>query len=294
MAPFMFRMPVVAVFVTVAVVAGIVALVVPGDASAVGLPISYPRTVAVTGTGEGVRLTRMEVRARPAGRKVRVSVRIAGASIAGSRRIEVTVAPCAGSALRPSCRPAARQAVIASRRPFRFAKSFTIPKPAARPGALRVQVRATGAGAIPICSGSNDRFSICQDPRFALTGDVLLNAGAWRFRPGTWWGITALAAEGPVLDRVVFNSRIYGWVATSHVAAELTTTIGYTGAPAARTYATRLFPDISRMFDRTPRVGTAFGGARTTVSVLEYAAGIGAQRLFTVKVPLPRWSWPEA
>lgn len=267
------------------------ALVPTQAAHAVGSPEGYPRTFAVTGTGEGLRLSRLEVRARASGISARVTVRVAGVSVAGTRRMVVTIAPCTGSASSPTCRPAVRHVVTVGTTAFALTRTFTVPRPVARPGALRVQIRATGKTPAPPCTATRTFGSICQDSRFKLSGDLLLNGGTWAFRQGTWWGITAAPPAGVTLDRIVFNSRIYGWAATSPAAASVRTTMGYLGLPPARAYTTGLVAGVPKALDRTPTFGTGFE-TRAHTSVLDYAAAIDASRLFTVKVPLPRWTFP--
>ena len=254
-------------------------------------PNGYPRTFAITGTGEGLRLSRLEVRTRASGMAANVTVRVAGVSVAGTRRMEITIAPCIGSASSPTCKPAARHVIAVGTTAFGLTKTFTVPRPAARPGALRVQVHATGSMPAPPCTATRALDSICKDPRFKLSGDLLLNGGAWAVRQGTWWGITSTSPAGVTFDRIVYNSRIYGWAATSASAARVGTTIGSLGAAPARTYTTDLVAGVPKALDRTPRFGTGFE-SRAHTTVLDYAAAINAGRLFTVKVPLPRWTFP--
>ena len=275
----------------------LVLLAVPPGVSAVGMTESYPRVIATTGTGEGVRLTRMEAKVAKIGRRVRVTVRLAGASVAGSRKLRITVAPCTvttktykesydapDAPSRPTCKPVAPRVVAVSEAPFSLTRGFTIPRPATDPGALRVRVGvpAGGAKAAPPCTGF---VEICG---VRTTGDLLLNGNTWQYRRGTWWGITARPPAGVTLDRIVFRSRLGGWVTTSAAAAKVVTTWGYAGEPAAKTRTTPLSAGAQKTMMRN----SAFGGefqTRPTIRVLDYAASIDGRRLFTVKVPLPVW-----
>lgn len=268
----------------------------PG-AGAVGMSESYPRVIATTGTGEGVRLTRMEAKVAKAGRRVRVTVRLAGASVAGSRKLSITVAPCTvttktykesydapDAPSRPTCEPVAARVVAVTEAPFSLTRVFTIPRPATDPGALRVRVGVpvSGTTVVPPCTGF---VEVCG---VKATGDLLLNGNTWQYRPGTWWGITAQPPAGVTLDRIVFRSRLGGWVTTSAAAAKVVTTWGYAGEPAAKTRTTPLKAGAQKTLMRN----SAFGGefqTRPTIRVLDYAASIDGRRLFTVKVPLPVW-----
>lgn len=283
-----------------ALLPAVVLLALPSGASAIGMTDSYPREVASTGTGEGVRLTRMQASVRTAGARVRVTVRLAGASVAGTRRLTIGVARCTvttkkypspydapDAPSRPTCRPGSSvRTVRVSPAPFFIRRTFTLPRPARRPGALRVQVHATGSAAtIPPCTGYAD---ICAG---GGTGDLLLNGNTWTYRPGTWWGITATPPDGVTVDRVLFRSRMGGWTATSAADARAVTTWGYEGEPPAKTMRTPMRAGIQT----TLRVNSAFGGefqTRTSIRVLDYGAAIDGRRLFTVTLPLPVWHSP--
>lgn len=271
-------------------------LAVPSGVSALGMTETYPREIATTSTGEGVRLTRMEASVRKVGGHARVTVRLAGVSVAGSRKLSVTVAPCTvtrkkykesydapDAPSRPSCKPVATRVVAVNEAPFSLTHAFTIPRPPRNPGALRVRVSAQGNGKpVPACKGY---VEICG---VEVTGDLLLNGNTWQYKPGTWWGITAQPPTGVTLDRIVFRSRMGGWVATSAAAAKVQTTWGYAGEPPAKQQTTSLRAGTQKMLRRNSTFGGEFE-TRTTIRVLDHAASINGQRLFTVKLPLPVW-----
>lgn len=259
---------------------------------------TYPREVAATSTGQGVRLTRMDASVRPIGRRVRVTVRLSGASTAGTRKLAITVAACTvtkktyknsyeapDAPSRPTCKTGiALGGITVTEAPFSATRVFTIPRPAANPGALRVAafVGATSSLSVPACRGYRE---ICG---VKATGELLLNGNTWRYRPGTWWGIVAQPPTGVTLDRIIFRSRSGGWVTTSAAAAKVLTTWGYAGRPPAKSQTTPLPAGVQKVLRRNSTFGGEFQ-SRTTIRVLDYAAAINGQRLFTVKLPLPIW-----
>jgi len=266
----------------------------PSAAGALPMNPAYPRTRAVIGTGGGVRLAQMQAKVQPAGKRVRVTVRLAGVSTGGPHRMMLSVAACAVrppsyTPNRPLCRPAATAVhpFAITEAPFSLTKALTIPRPATAPGALDVRVTpTTSTEPPPKCKGSFSLRDVCRT--FPQTGELLLNGNAWKHQPGTWWGITATAPAGIVLDRIAYNSQVAGWVAASTTAVDVVTTQGFAAEPAAKTWHTPLAVGIQTVW-RTPE---AFGGAkrpRTGIRVLDYAAAIGGRRLFTVTLPLPHW-----
>jgi hypothetical protein len=277
----------------VAFLAALVAL--PSAAAALPLSKNYPRTIAVIGTGGGVRLTQMQAKVLPAGRRVRVTVRLAGVSTGGPHRMMVSAAPCTVrppqyTPSRPKCPDTATAMghFAITEAPFSLARTLTIPRPARTPGALRVQVSPTARPAPePGCTGNLFHLrNFCR--QFPQTGELLLNGNTWAYMPGTWWGISVTVPPGIAFDRIAYNSRTAGWVATSTTAANVFTTQGFAGQPAAHTWSTPLEPAIQTVWG----TDSAFGGetqARTGSRVLDYAAAIDARRLFTVTLPLPRW-----
>lgn len=274
-------------------------MALPARAGAIGMTESYPREYATTGTGGGVRLTHFQASVRKAGARVRVSVRLAGASVSGTRRLTISVAACTvttktyknayeapDAPSRPTCRTGLTSATVtATPSPFALTRAFTIPRPATRPGALRVRVvtQPGGTTAVPPCTGY---VEICG---VTVTGDLLLNGNTWRHRPGTWWGIVATPPAGVTLDRIVFRSRMGGWVATSAAAAKVLTTWGYAGEQPARTQKTSLRAGVQRVMRRNSTFGGEFE-TRRTIRVLDHAATIDGQRLFTMTLPLPVWT----
>lgn len=275
------------------------ALALPARAGALGMTESYPREYATTGSGGGVRLTHFEASVRKAGARVRVTVRLAGASVAGTRKLAITVAACTvttrkykdayaapDAPSRPTCRTGLTSATVtATATPFTLTRAFTIPRPAASPGALRVRVvPAPGSTTTaPPCTGY---VEICG---VKTTGDLLLNGNTWRYKPGTWWGIVATPPAGVTLDRIVFRSRMGGWVATSAAAAKVVTTWGYAGEKPTRSTTTPLRAGVQKVLRRNSTFGGEFE-TRKTIRVLDHAATIDGQRLFTMTLPLPVWT----
>lgn len=277
----------------------------PSGAVALGMSDDYPRSIAAIGTHDGVRLTKMQVKVRPAGKRVRVTVRLAGASTGGPRRMLLSAAACTvrpgryeqyeapDAPSRPTCRPAPTASLrfAITETPFLLTKTLTIPRPATTPGALRVRVSSTtSTEPPPSCLAGANRFGkraeFCR--QFPETGDILLNGNAWKHMPGTWWGISATPPAGIVFDRIGYNSRTTGWVATSATAVNVATTQGFLGEPAKKNWSTPLVAGIQDVM----RTSSAFGGEsliRPDVRVLDYAASVNGKRLFTMTLPLPQW-----
>ena len=90
---------------------------------------------------------------------------------------------------------------------------------------------------------------------------------------------------------MAFNSVIYAWAATWPQTAGATTTITYEGDSLNRKYTTALIAGVPAESFHTPSLGTPYA-SRAAIRVLHYSAAIGAQHLFDVRMPLPRWSIP--
>ncbi len=167
-------------------------LALPSTAASLGLPATYPHSIAITGSGQGVRVARFEVATRSVGPKVPVTVRVAATSIAGTRALVVAVGPCtAGPITSPLCEPRASVRLRLSRTPIDTTRSFLVARPARFPNALRVTVTSADQ---PVPFQRERVGGGCG------TAEILLNSGTWRFRQGTRWGLVATPPTGLVLD----------------------------------------------------------------------------------------------
>ena len=102
-------------------------LAAPSPAGAVGLPTAFPRTIAITGSDEGFRVTRFEVSTRMAGSKVAVTTRVTAASTGGTRGLVLAVAPCTrGPVTSPLCPPRATASVTVGASPVSTSRTFTV------------------------------------------------------------------------------------------------------------------------------------------------------------------------
>lgn len=271
----------------------LIALAVPAallsaasPAGALGLPETFPRTIVITGVEQQVRVSRFDIATRPVPHaRMRVTVNVAASGIGEARPLLIGVAPCRGGSLKsPSCPPAATTKIVAGTAAADPAdpvtRTFTVRRPD-RPDALRVTLTvATRASQIPsrtsnVAGGGG-------------TGEILLNGGTWRFRPGTRWGMTAAPVPGFRVDRVFFNSRRYEWSGVSDLGADVTTAFGYTGETPARTFTNAMRPATTFTFYRSP--STPAQAPRTAPRAFSYRAAVSAGTLFAVSLPLPAYA----
>jgi hypothetical protein len=259
-------------------IAALVAL--PSPAAAVGIPGTFPRAIVIVGSSQGVAVNRLEVSTRAVSRGLRVTVRVAAIGVGGTRHVVLAVAPStAGPPSSPLCRPAATARLTVPTTSIDVTRSFVVRRPVGKSDALRITL--TGAGS-PIPWQPNHVGG------GGGTAEILLNGGTWRYQQGTRWGVVAPSQPGVIPSAVKFNSRTYGWTATSGTDATAITTIGYEGAAPRWTFTTKLAAGVAGSLRHTPsRPGL---DARPTPRTLLYAADLGAQRLFTVRIPLPAWS----
>ena len=226
-----------------------------------------------------------------AGNRVRVNVFASASTTAAGRLLVVSVARCTGSASSPTCPAAVSSRITLPKGRTTLQKTFTVARPASKPDALRVMVMVTRSASskVPFCSAGARPGTGCKgDKRFVLAGDLLMSGGTWRYSPGTRFG-TVSTVPGIQLEEAFFNSRTYTWTHTSAAPAAAVTTIGYPNKPPARTYTDSLRGGVRKVFDRTPSVGTAFE-RRTSVQTLLYATAIDGTNLFSMRVPVPRWT----
>lgn len=255
-------------------------LPLPAAASAVGVPATFPRTIAILGSTGQVHATRFEVTTRAVGHRVRVKVRVVAAGIGHARKLVVSVGPCTrGTSTSPLCKPTASARVTAGVTPTDVTRTLFVARPAARRDALRVTLTAAGSPVpfLPERVGGGGGM-----------GEILLNGGTWRFRQGTPWGIVETEPTGVVIHRVKFNSRTYAWTATSQAAAAASTKIGYEGQPPRWDFANTIRAATLFTFDRTP--SSPVYDSRPATRAFSFRADIGTQPLFTLRVPLPPWA----
>jgi hypothetical protein len=254
-------------------------LALPSAAGTVGIPGTFPRAIVIVGSNQGVSVSRFEVSARATGRKVRVTVRVAATGVGHARHLVLAVGPStAGPPSSPLCKPAATARLTVPTTGVDVTRSFVVPQPARNPDALRVTL--TGGGQ-PIPYERNHVGG------GGGTAETLLNGGTWRYRQGTRWGFVASPPAGVVLGGVKFNSRTYAWKATSTSDATAVTRIGYEGAAPRFTFTTALPAGATRSLRHTPsRPGV---DPRPAPRTLLYTADVGAQRMLTVRIPLPAW-----
>lgn len=254
-------------------------LALPAAADSLGLPATYSRSIVIADSGQGVRVTRFEVATRSAGSKVRVSVRVVAASLAGTRGLVIAVGPCtAGPVTSPLCKPTASARLRIGRAPAQAIRSFLVARPASSPDALRVTLTKAGQP-VPFL---RERVG-----GGGGTAEILLNGGTWRYRQGTWWGMVATPPTGVALDRVWFNSRRYEWRATSQGGGVVSTKIGYELERPRWDFTNTMRAGVPFSFHRTPSAPAQ--SRRLTPRVLAFTADIGRDRLFALRVPLAAW-----
>jgi len=255
--------------------------VLPAAAGALPLPTTFPRTITRTLTVQNVRVTSFEVTTHAAaGNRVRVKVHVGAVSLKGRQPLVIAVAPCTGgTSTSPSCRPTATARLQLGARETDATRSFLVARPARKRDALRVTLTAGGAR-IPFLPNNVGGGG--------GTAEILLNAGTWRFKQGTPWGLTSASPAGVVLESVLFNSRRYDWRGTTPAQTAVTTTIGYAGEPPRWAFTNTMRPERPFGFYRTP--SQPVQAARTAPREFLYAADVGGERLFTVRLPLPAWA----
>lgn len=254
----------------------------PAGAGAMGLPGTFSRTITITGTKQNVRVSRFVVTTRASGtKKVRVTVGVGALSLKGSQQLVIAVAPCVrgDSTASPYCKPAATAKLRLGATELQATRSFTVPRPAKNPDALRVTLTAGGAK-VPYLSRNVGGGG--------GTAELLLNGGTWRFHQGTAWGLTSAAPAGITLDHVLFNSRRYEWRGTAAADTPVSTTIGYAGLTPVWNFSNTMRAGKPFNFYRTP--SQPVQAIRRTPVDFRYGASIGGAPLFTVRLPLPVWS----
>lgn len=258
------------------------AAALPAPAGALGLPETFPRTIVITGTGQGVRVGQFDVTTRPAGTRVRVTVRVRATALRGRRPLLIGVAPCTGGTrTSPACRPRWTARLTATTAGVRATRTALVARPASNPGALRVTLTAgTRTSDIPSATRNVGGGG--------GTAEILLNGGTWRSMAGSPWGVTAAPPSGVTIDRVWFNSRRYEWNGLAAAGTPVTTTFGYEGAPPVWTFRNTMAAGRPFGFYRTPT--RPLQDRRTVPRAYSYSAASAAGRLFTLRVPLPPYA----
>jgi len=258
-----------------------VAVTAPAPARALGLPPTFPRTIAILHDTPLVHPTAFEVSTRVIGTKVRVRVRAELYGIGTASKVVMSVGPCTGGTVTsPLCRPTASARVLAPVGGTHWVRAFLVDRPSARRDALRVTLTPAGEPVPyrPERVGGGGGM-----------GEILLNAGAWRFMQGTNWGIRTSAPAGTTMGQVKFNSRTYQWAGLAKSETRVATKIGYTGRTPRWDFANTMRADAPFTFRRTPT--SPVQERRSTPRSFTFSAGItGGASLFTARVPLPRWN----
>lgn len=260
-----------------------VPLALPASAPALGLPSTFPRTIAITTEKQGVHVSRFQVAARAAGpARMRVTVGVDARSLSGRRTLLVGVAPCSGGTpTSPYCVPKATSRLTLGQLRVGASKTFLVPRPSTRRDAVRVTLSVgTRTGDIP--------YRTTNVGGGGGTGEILLNGGTWRFRQGTFWGIETRPPSGIVVDRVWFNSRRYEWSGTAPRETIVTTRVGYAGQTPRWAFVNTMRAGTQLRFRRTP--SSPVQERRASPRSYSYTADVATGRLFGMLLPLPAYT----
>jgi hypothetical protein len=249
-------------------------------AGAVGVPTTFPRTIAITDTKQHIVVGSFQTSFRAVGGTVRVRVRVSVASNDRNRVLVIAAGPCTGGlTTSPLCRPTARSRVNVPVGGTHWVRRFTIARPPRNHDAIRVTLTES-AHAIP--------FRPENVGGGGGTAELLLNGGTWRYHQGTEWGIVTSPTEGITLSQIKFNSRTYAWSGTALGDVLVHTTIGYAGTTPRWDFQNTMKAGVPFGFRRTPSV--PIYSQRTTPRALEFAAAFANEPQFKVTVPLPAWA----
>lgn len=260
-----------------------VPLALPASAPALGLPTTFPRTIASTSDKQGVRVSRFQVATRAVGpTQMRVTVRVDVRSRSGRRSLLVGVAPCRGGSLTsPSCVPSATSRLTLGQVRVSASKTFLVARPSRSRDAVRVTLSVgTRKSDIP--------YKTTNVGGGGGTAEILLNGGTWRFRQGTFWGFEAKPPSGIVIDRIWFNSRRYEWSGTAPRQTSVITKIGYLQQQPTWSFETTMGAGTQVRFRRTPPSPTQ--ERRTSPRSFTYRADVATGTLFSMLVPLPAYA----
>ena len=255
-------------------------LAVPAAAPGVGVPPTFPRTIAILGSTGQIHATRFEASTRATHGKVRVTVRVTAAGVGRPRGLVISVGPCTrATPTSPLCKPTASARITATVAGTSVTRSFLVARPPARHDALRVTLTPSGVPVpfLPERVGGGGGM-----------GEILLNGGAWRLDQGTPWGIVVTEPAGIAISGVKFNSRTYAWAGTSQQQVAVSTKIGYEGQTPRWDFANTMAAGTPFRFRRTP--GSPIYEARPQARAFSFRAEAGTQPLFTLRVPLPPWA----
>lgn len=260
-----------------------VSLALPASASALGLPTTFPRTIASTSERQQVRVSRFQVATRAAGpTQMRVTVRVHARSLSGRRSLLVGVAPCHGGSLTsPSCVPSATSRLMLGQVRVSATKTFLVARPSRSRDAVRVTLSAgTRKSDIP--------YRTTNVGGGGGTAEILLNGGTWRFRQGTFWGFEAKPPSGIVVDRIWFNSRRYEWSGTAPRQTSVATQIGYFKQQPTWSFETTMWAGTQVRFRRTPT--SPVQERRSSPRSFAYRADVATGPLFAMLMPLPAYA----
>ena len=249
-------------------------------AGAVGVPTTFPRTIAITDAKQHIVVGSFQTSFRAVGGTVRVRVRVSVASNDRNRVLVIAAGPCRGGSMTsPLCRPTARSRVNVPVGGTHWVSRFTIARPPRNHDAIRVTLTES-THAIP--------FRPENVGGGGGTAELLLNGGTWRYQQGSEWGIVTSPTEGITLSQIKFNSRTYAWSGTARGDVPVHTTIGYAGATPRWDFQNTMKAGVPFGFRRTPSV--PIYSQRTTPRALEFAAAFANEPQFKVTVPLPAWA----
>ncbi|HEX5898979.1 MAG TPA: hypothetical protein VFY32_06230 [Solirubrobacteraceae bacterium] len=254
-------------------------LAVPAAAPGVGVPPTFPRTIAILSSTDQFHATRFEVSTRATHGKVRVTVRVTAAGVGRARGLVISVGPCTrGTPTSPLCKPTSSARITATVAGTSVTRSFLVARPPARHDALRVTLTPSGQPVpfLPERVGGGGGL-----------GEILLNGGAWGIDQGSRWGIVVTEPAGVTISGVKFNSRTYAWGATSEQQVAVSTKVGYEGQAPRWDFANTMRAGTLFGFRRTP--ASPIYDARAQTRAFSFRADIGTQPLFTLRVSLPPW-----
>jgi hypothetical protein len=248
-------------------------------AGAVGVPTTFPRTIAITDAKQHIVVGSFQTSFRAVRGTVRVRVRVSVASNDRDRVLVIAAGSCtAGTTTSPLCRPTARSRVNVPVGGTHWVRHFTIARPPRKHDAIRVTLTES-THAIPFRP---------ENVGGGGTAELLLNGGTWRYHQGTEWGIVTSPTEGITLSQIKFNSRTYAWSGTARGDVLVHTTIGYAAATPRWDFQNTMKAGVPFGFRRTPSV--PIYSQRTSPRALEFAAAFANEPQFKVTVPLPTWA----
>jgi|GEM_PF-7013369 len=239
----------------------------------------------------GVQVARFDVRARPRGRRVLVSVTLTGRSRAKDMRTVLRVGRCTGGPPTfPICEPVSPGRAVTFRpgRTTVVNLNVRVPRPSVKTNAIRISLTPPGRVVRPFSSP------------FVGIVEVLLPASAWTTFAGRSFGlrvarpwegdhlpydVRSVAARSAQLDHDHLRPTL-AWVAQVPVATQVTTQVE--PCSVALTLCVRSWQTVSN------QIGRASFGERPRLvrteaeETLSFGARGTSGRLFTLTLPWPR------